>query len=394
MKKLLYIVLFSISVISYSQTTNIPDHNFEQALIDLGIDNDGIINGQVLTSDIENITTLDVRYRNIITLTGIEDFEAIEVLDVRGNSLTVLDVSSNTQLITLICFVNPLNSINISNNLLLESLDIRGLHQLDGIDLSNNINLEILKMDDCWIENIDLSNNINLKTFIAGGVSFSEIDLSNNLLLEHLDLTGVHLTTLDVSNNVLLKQLYCGNYGGDIGQEISVINLSNNINLETFYAENLFFLETLNAKNGNNTILNITLPCEFEGDPCELTELQCITVDDEVAASNNEQPYSTWYIAGDVFYSEDCSLGITTTTNGLFSIYPNPAKNELFLSSKNNNGNLKVKIFNIQSKLLNTQNLEFEKQASIDTSSLANGIYFLNIEDVNGKIEIMKFIKE
>lgn len=42
----------------YAQITEIPDQYFEQALIDKGIDSDGIINGQVLTSDINTVTEL------------------------------------------------------------------------------------------------------------------------------------------------------------------------------------------------------------------------------------------------------------------------------------------------------------------------------------------------
>ena len=95
------------------QITNIPDPNFEQALIDLEIDTDGIINGQVLTSEVEVVTTLDVRYRNIQDLTGIEDFAVLEELDIRGNYITTLDTSENLELEVLICFVNPLNSINV-----------------------------------------------------------------------------------------------------------------------------------------------------------------------------------------------------------------------------------------------------------------------------------------
>ncbi len=395
---LVLIFFFCITLQSsslYAQITSIPDPNFEQALIDLGIDSDGTINGQVLTSDIDSVETLDVRYRSISNLTGIEDFAALEDLDVRGNNLTIIDTSNNTQLITLICSVNPSNSINISNNLLLETLNIGGLHQLDNIDLSNNVNLETLEMVDCWIDTIDISNNINLKTFIAGGVSFSEIDLSNNELLEYLDLTGVHLNSLDVSNNLLLKEFYCGNYGGDIGQEIASIDISNNSNLEIFYAENLFFLETLNAKNGNNAILNVTLPCEFEGNPCELTELHCVMVDDEDAATNNEPPYSSWLITADYIYSEDCSLGVSTQKEQGFSIYPNPTQNELYIKSqKSKTGNLKIKIFNVEGKLLSLQNLNFENQASLNISHLSSGIYFLNIESENGMVEVKKFIKQ
>ncbi len=393
MKTYLIILLFGIGTTSLAQITQIPDPNFEQALIDLGIDSDGTVNGQVLTSDINTVQELDVRYRNINNLTGIDDFTALEDLNVKGNNLNTLDTSGNIQLRSLICNTNPLNTINLSSNLFLENLEIQGLHQIDLIDLSNNINLQTLNMVDCWIDNIDISNNLNLKTFIAGGVSFSEIDLSNNPLLEHLDLTGVHLNTLDVSNNGLLKELYCGNYGGDIGQEISIIDLSNNVNLEVFYAENLFLIETLDAKNGNNAILNITLPCEFEGVPCQLTELDCVKVDDDVAATNHEPPYNSWFIDADFVYSEDCILGVSENDSSTFSIHPNPAPNKLFLTSENTTGNLRIKIFNIEGKLLAKQSLEAAIKTSIDVSQLVSGIYFLNIEDESGNKTVKKFIK-
>ena len=182
MKTYLIILLFGIGTTSLAQITQIPDPNFEQALIDLGIDSDGTVNGQVLTSDINTVQELDVRYRNINNLTGIDDFTALEDLNVKGNNLNNLDTSGNIQLRSLICNTNPLNTINLSSNVFLENLEIQGLHQIDLIDLSNNINLQTLNMVDCWIDNIDISNNLNLKTFIAGGVSFSEIDLSNNPL--------------------------------------------------------------------------------------------------------------------------------------------------------------------------------------------------------------------
>ncbi len=287
MKTLLYFLIFKISAISFAQVTNIPDQNFEQALVNLGIDSDGIINGQVLNSDIENVTTLNVVNKGIEDLTGIGGFTSLENLNVSRNFLSTLDVS-------------------------------------------NNIHLKILH---------------------------SSNDSSPNMTIESLD-------------------------------------LSNNINLELFYADDLYFLENLNLKNGNNAILTVELSCTLDlGDPCFLP-LTCVTVDDEVAATNNEPPYDTWYIAADFIYSEDCTLGIFSQEEKAFSIHPNPAKNELFLSSENTAVNLKVKIFNIEGKLLGTQNLELEKETSIDVTNLKNGIYFLNIEDEKGKMEVKKFIKE
>ncbi len=288
MKTLLYILLFNISAISFAQTTSIPDPIFEEALIDLGIDSDGIINGLVLTSDIETIINLNLDHRGIEDLTGLEDFAALEILDVTGNLLTALDVS----------------------------------------------------------------------------------------------------------NNIQLKELYCSSDAAGFNMVVSSLNLTNNNNLEILYGENLVFLETLNLKNGNNSILSVVLSCYFEGVPCELTELNCITVDDEVAATNDDPPYDSWFIAADFFYSEDCALGVSSQAYNVFSIHPNPAKSELFLTSKNTTENLTLKIFNTAGKLLNTQKLEFENQSSMDVSQLATGIYFLNIQDENGNTEMKKFIKE
>jgi hypothetical protein len=284
----LWIFFFSFSSFSlYAQITNIPDLNFEQALIDLGIDSDGIINGQVLTSDIENVTELNVVNEGIFDLTGIEGFASLESLEVSRNSLS----------------------------------------------------------------------------------------------------------TLDVSNNIQLKELHCSNDSSP-NMTIESLDLSNNINLELLYAEDLYFLEELNLKNGNNAILNVELTCTLDlGDPCFLP-LTCVTVDDEVAATNDEPPYDTWFIAAQFIYSEDCTLGISSQEDNLFSIYPNPSKDELFLSSVNNKGNLNVKIFSIAGKLLNNQNLELEYQNGIDVSKLSRGVYFLNMADENGNTIIMKFLKK
>ena len=44
---------------TYAQTTAIPDANFEQKLITLGVDSDGLVNGQILNSDAVGVQVLD-----------------------------------------------------------------------------------------------------------------------------------------------------------------------------------------------------------------------------------------------------------------------------------------------------------------------------------------------
>src|SRR5690554_8191627 len=188
---LLFLLFFSSTVIA--QITYIPDPNFEQALIDLGIDSDGVINGQVLTADIDTVKVLNLRYKNISDLTGIEDFAALEDLNIRRNNISTLDTSGNPHLKNLICKVNPLESLNITQNQQLEVLDLTVVHRLDSVDLSGNINLETLILDDCWIHELDISYVISLKRLEASGSSFTEIHLSKNSEVEYLDLFAVHL---------------------------------------------------------------------------------------------------------------------------------------------------------------------------------------------------------
>jgi Leucine-rich repeat (LRR) protein len=88
MKKFITLILFlGFTLVGFSQTTLILNSNFEQALIDLGIDK-GTINGSVPTADISGIKSLDVSNYNITDLTGIEDFTALTSLSCDSNQLT------------------------------------------------------------------------------------------------------------------------------------------------------------------------------------------------------------------------------------------------------------------------------------------------------------------
>ena len=87
-------------------------------------------------------------------------------------------------------------------------------------------------------------------------------------------------------------------------------------------------------------------------------------------------------------------LSISDISKNKFQLYPNPVKDKLHLSSKTETNNLKIKTYTIAGKLLSTQNITLAKQASVDVSSLSNGIYFLHIEDGTRNIEVKKFIKK
>ena len=239
-------IVFSIDC-SAPQIINIPDSNFEQALINQNIDTDGVINGQVLQSDIIDIEFLNVSASNISNLTGIEGFLALETLFASGNNLTNINLSSNTNLTGLYAGINAIESIDLSTNTSLLALAL-GTNQLNNIDLSNNILLTQLFLEDNQLASIDISNLSGL----------SEVNLSEN-----------NLNELDLSQNFALTQIYC--------------------------SDNDLF--NLNVQNGNN---NTVSDANFNASLNE--NLNCIQVDAIAYSDNN------WTnIDSQSFFSLDCA---------------------------------------------------------------------------------------
>ena len=162
MKSLLFILLF-IPILTFSQYTAIPDQIFEQALIDLEFDD--VVDGRVLTKNIDTTKKLKLVSRNISDLTGIEAFTALEVLICHYNQLTSLDLSKNTALTLFEC---PYN-------------------QLTSLDLSKNTALTILRCNNNQLTSLDVSGCTALKKLVCNNNQLTSLDLSNNTALNNLD---------------------------------------------------------------------------------------------------------------------------------------------------------------------------------------------------------------
>lgn len=224
-------------------TTDIPDSNFEQALIDLNIDSDGIINGKVFTADISNITYLNVSYKSISNLTGIEDFAALNELYCQGNNLTTLNFESNTQLKKLHCYSNNLSAINLNNNSLLEEANCNN-NSILNIDISNNTLLKEFQISGSRLTSIDISNNGLLEVFSCSANQITTLDLSNNTNLITLDCYFNEISTLNISNNLQLKTLKCGS------NNLNSLNISNHSQLEELDCSRNI-IQTLDISNNN-----------------------------------------------------------------------------------------------------------------------------------------------
>ncbi len=122
--------------------TLIPDPDFEQALIELELELDHILNGWVKTSNINTVIILKVLNADISDLTGIAAFTALEQLWCGKNQLTNLDVSLNGNLVQLHCEVNQLTSLDVSNG---------NNNNMTDFNTSINSNLTCIEVDDVTI---------------------------------------------------------------------------------------------------------------------------------------------------------------------------------------------------------------------------------------------------
>ena len=78
MKGVITLLILLIPYVGLCQQTFIPDDNFEQALIEIGLDS--LIDNLVLTSNIDTVEYLKLTNLNISSLEGIQDFSSLKIL--------------------------------------------------------------------------------------------------------------------------------------------------------------------------------------------------------------------------------------------------------------------------------------------------------------------------
>ena len=143
-----------------------------------GIDGDNYVK----TPRIERVTTLNIPMLNITDLTGIEGFAALETLTCFLNQLTELDVTNNVNLQVLAAGNNSITHLNLKNNIALQSLSIDN-NTINELDLSNNALLTSVSVADNGLIALDMKNgtNGNVSTFFSTGnpdLSCINVDLS------------------------------------------------------------------------------------------------------------------------------------------------------------------------------------------------------------------------
>ena len=263
------------------ELTYVPDDNFEELLILYELDD--VMDDYVITA---NLNELEIIYfNNVSDFTGLEALVSLKEIHLapcinifyegldNGNVYYENFDTSNLEYLELVSIVNSCNNssatptfeildftsninlkeitvesgfadsgyslvytqsnLDLSNNINLEKINgcfYTTENDLFDLDLSNIINLKILKITSCNIEELDLSSNTNLNTLMLEYLNLPNLDLSNNINLTVLNIFSSTVSELNLNNNDLLEVLYI-----PYNQGISELDLSGNTSLKLLY---------------------------------------------------------------------------------------------------------------------------------------------------------------
>lgn len=354
--------LIWISPSCLSQTTFVPDDHFEQNLIDLGYDD--VLDDFVQTESIDTISELFITWKKIEDLTGIEDFQALNFLNVGFNNLTTLDVSQNQNLEHLFCEVNELSELNLGENNIFKTLYCRG-NALTQLDLTGLPMLDALSADSNSLINLDTSQNPVLRHFSVYNNQLSTLNLNSNPVIRECFIGQNPLTTIDLSQNPLIYNLYL------TGTLLEILDLTQNPELIFFECSESLNLVSLDFKNQNNQGI---LTFRALNNP----NLFCIEVDDPDYSQQNWLNVDPW-----MNFNEECILGLDEIENEKLEVFPNPVVDKVYFSS----GLSQISLFDLTGKkLLEHLNLTQE----MNLSQLDKGIYVLKALDQKGNIVYKK----
>jgi surface protein len=296
-------------------TISIPDTNFEQALIDLGYDKNGL-DGGMSQSDAEAIVSLNISnptgnsnlpnvLNKIIDITGIETFVNLKSFYCSQNDIKDIDLSKNSNLTVFDARENDLESLNIANG---------NNENFTYFKIENNISLICVQVDnqqyslDNWIfidEQTGFSEDCSQNDAVSNYyTTIPDIDFENVLITNKIDtiqdgkfrtkdayyisdlstnwndlkpisIKGIEafknlkkfssssfkLEKADLSKNLKLEEIYIQ------GTKIDSLDASNLLNLQKLYVDEnelvylnttgLLDLEILNCTDNNLTKINL-----------------------------------------------------------------------------------------------------------------------------------------
>ncbi len=400
---LLFVCISLLCNTIWAQNSLLPDANFEQALIDQGIDS-GTVNGSIPTSSISSVAYLDVSGKNITDMTGIEDFANLLDLDCSNNLLSNLNVRQNTQLVSLECNTNQINLLDLRYNTNLWYLNCSS-NQLDSLDFNFN-KLAFISCRNNGLKNIDFRNDSLLQEVDCSNNMLTNIDLRHTRLLwficNHNQITSLNLDSMDCefifacSNNQLDSLRFNQTNLGSLDCSHNFLTEVDASSLNATYSgissvHNLSFndnqLSCLNLNNGrlNSVINSLNNP-----------NLNCIDIHQP---SWHNDSCTNCTIDTFTNFSDNCNNFCSLTSNSqkiehpfwTAHIYPNPNQGSFFVALDQPETNLYLSIYASSGQLI-WEKTTTQTQSEFINLSGFKGVYWLKVEKDSGVFIIQKII--
>jgi len=294
MMRKLFLLSFLLSVfISFGQTTFVPDDGLENRLQQLGLDS-GPLDDLVLTANINTLEDFSPGNFTITDITGLQDFIALTDLTLNDEIADLSPIEGLVNLEDLSISDATATSLNLSELVNLTFISLRRLSNITSVNLSSNVNLTEVVLEDSGFTSVILSNNPLVESLDILDTQISTLDLSSCTALRSFNIVrNSLLQNIDFTQNTAIEF-----FTVDENDVLTSLDFSNSPSITSVDINDNPMLTFIDIKNGNNTAIGQTFKVK------DNDALNCVQVDDAAWSWINWR-FPTDYFAG---FSEDCSV--------------------------------------------------------------------------------------
>jgi hypothetical protein len=326
MRNNLLIIFLMMFAVFQAQIVNIPDAAFKAKLLSADVTNsiatgissgglnikiDANNNGEIEVSEAQQVNVLRLYGGGITDVTGIAAFSNLGMLDISGNNMTSLNLSSNTSLGELnIDASNQLTSVNLTNcnslvrifcnSLSLTSLNLENKPQLKYVyifsplttfSVSGSTQIIELNVENTQLTTFDASNLQKIFVFyVRNNPLLSNINFTN-ANMEIIDISKNNLSSVSIQNQSFLRTVDCSqnhltSFYAPGCPDMRIITCYNNLltglNLSTYP-----LLTTLDCHNNTIQSLDLSQNPEFYSINCATNGMTFLNLKNGRSQQNN-----------------------------------------------------------------------------------------------------------
>lgn len=158
-----------------------------------------------LTNNITSLTSVSLNGQYLTSINGLSTSTPLRDLSIQNSQLNYFNGAGLTNLIILNLYQNTLSSVDVSQNVNLEYLNIAGqnMGNISSVTLTANSALtELIINNNQYITELNISQNVLLEVINGYNCNFSSngIDISNNPLLRFVSLSNCNMSSSQVDN--------------------------------------------------------------------------------------------------------------------------------------------------------------------------------------------------